>query len=184
MQLTKKELRKQLLAERRELEKSYREKRDVLIYNKLMSCPEIAAAKTILTYISTEIEVDTIRFIEKMLKSGKTVAVPKCEGRDMRFIRIESLSDLEKGAFGIPEPSDGEEIADFSDSVCITPALSFDEKGCRMGYGGGYYDRFSAKYTGVSIGICYEGFIREIITEEFDRPVNIIVTEEKVRYIH
>lgn len=184
MLLTKKELRKKLLKQRRELDKAYREERDVLIYNKLTELPEILTAKTVLTYISTEIEVDTIKFIEAMLKLEKTVAVPKCEGKEMRFIAINSLSDLEAGAFGIPEPKSGMKITDFSHSVCITPALSFDEKGFRMGYGGGYYDRFSEKYGGISIGICYEAFIGEIVTEEFDRPVNIVVTEESIRYIH
>ena len=100
----------------------------------------------------------------------------------MKFIKINSLSDLQPGAYGILEPKDGEEITDFTDSVCITPALSFDEKGYRLGYGGGYYDRFLADYTGVSVGICYEEFIGGIVTEEYDLPVDIVVTEEDIRY--
>ncbi len=184
MQLTKKELRKKLLNERRGLDISYRLERDIMIYNSLMEIPVIAEAETVFTYVSTEIEVDTILFIEAMLSFGLTVAVPKCEGKEMRFIAINSLADLQTGAFGILEPKGTEEITDYKRSVCITPALSFDEKGYRMGYGGGYYDRFLQNYTGTSIGICYEDFIGEIATEEYDLPVNIVVTEEKIRYIH
>ncbi len=184
MQISKKELRKQLLTERRGLDADYRLQRDILIYNKLMELPLIAEADTVFTYVSTETEVDTILFIEAMLSFGKTVAVPKCEGKKMRFIAIDSLADLETGAFGILEPKGDEEITDFRRSICITPALSFDEKGFRMGYGGGYYDRFLSEYTGTSIGICYEDFIGDIVTEEYDLPVKIVVTEEKIRYIN
>ena len=184
MLLSKKELRRELLARRRALDKAYRKEWDMLVYNKLTELPEILAADTILTYISTEIEVDTIAFIGKMIKSGKTIAVPKCEGKEMRFIKISGFDDLEKGAFGILEPKDGAEITDFKGSVCITPALSYDEKGFRMGYGGGFYDRFSLKYDGISVGICYESFMGEIPAEEFDKPVHIIVTDKKIRYIN
>ncbi len=183
MQMSKKELRKKLLAQRRELDKSYRLERDIMIYNSLIDLPELAEADTVLTYVSTEIEVDTVYLIDTLLRSGFTVAVPKCEGKTMRFIEIKSLADLETGAYGILEPKGNNEITDYSGSVCITPALSFSEDGFRIGYGGGYYDRFLSEYTGVSIGICYEKFIGKIVTEEYDLPVNIIVTEEKIRYI-
>ena len=86
MQITKKELRKQLLQKRRELDKSYRLERDILIYNNLIDLPELAEAETVLTYISTEIEVDTIYLAETLLRSGFTVAVPKCVGKEMKFI--------------------------------------------------------------------------------------------------
>ena len=182
MQVSKKELRKKLLTERRGLDINYRLQKDITIYNTLTELPLIAEAETVLTYVSTDIEVDTILFIEAMLDCGKIVGVPKCEGKTMRFIEIGSLSDLQSGSFGILEPKDGEEITDFSGSVCITPALAFNENGFRMGYGGGFYDRFLQNYTGISIGVCYEDFIREITTEEYDLPVDIVITEEKTRY--
>ncbi len=181
--MNKKELRKELLQRRRCMDETYRRNSDLLIYNNLMNCPEISAAEIILTYISTEIEVDTIKFIEKMLETGKTVAVPRCEGKDMRFIVIRDLNSLVKGAFGIPEPAGNEEITDFSRAVCITPALSFNRSGYRLGYGGGYYDRFSEKFDGISIGICYADFLGNIPVEKFDRPVKILVTEKETLYI-
>lgn len=180
----KKELRKQLLTQRRGLDINYRLERDIMIYNSLMELPVIAEAETVFTYVSSEIEVDTILFIEEMLNCGKTVAVPKCEGKEMRFYAIDSLADLDTGAYGILEPKDTEEITEYRRSVCITPALAFDKRGFRIGYGGGYYDRFLKNYTGVSVGICYEDFIRETVTEEYDLPVNIVVTEDKTRYMN
>lgn len=181
--MNKKELRKELLLRRRNMDETYRKNSDLMIYNNLMSCPEVSAAEVILTYISTEIEVDTKKFIEKMLETGKTVAVPRCEGKNMRFIVIRDLNSLVKGAFGIPEPAGNEEITDFSRAVCITPALSFNKNGFRLGYGGGFYDRFSEKFNGISIGICYNDFLGEIPLEEFDRPVNILITEKEIIHI-
>lgn len=184
MQINKKELRKELISRRKNMDKSYRVNSDEMIYNKLINCPEIINASVILTYISTEIEVDTIRFINEMLRLGKTVAAPLCEGKNMRFIKISSLNDLEAGAFGILQPKGNEEITDFSNSVCVTPALSFNKDGFRLGYGGGFYDCFSEKFSGISVGICYESFIGEIPLEEFDRPVDILITENEIKYIH
>ncbi|MBQ7835398.1 MAG: 5-formyltetrahydrofolate cyclo-ligase [Ruminiclostridium sp.] len=179
--MNKKELRKELLSRRRNMDKAYKQSCDNLIYHKLIGCAEIIAADTVLTYISTEIEVDTVKFIETMLKKGKTVAVPRCEGKNMRFIRINGFDSLKKGAFGILEPVGNDEVTDFKSSVCITPALSFNRDGYRLGYGGGYYDRFSADYSGIMIGICYEDFVDEIPVEEFDRPVSILITDKEMR---
>lgn len=182
--MNKKDLRRQLIQRRKDMDRNYRQECDILIYNKLISCPEILSAETILTYISTEIEVDTIKFIEKMLETGKTVAVPRCEGKNMRFIQIKSLGSLVKGAFGIPEPTGNDEITDFTNAVCITPALSFNSLGYRLGYGGGYYDRFSERFNGISVGVCYEDFMGEIPVEEFDKPVDILITDKEIRRIH
>lgn len=154
---------------------------DLLIYEKLKACPKIISAETVLVYISTEIEVDTIAFINEMLRQGKTVAVPKCEGKNMRFIKIKDLSDTVAGAFNIPEPKGNDGITDFNGSVCITPALSFNKDGYRLGYGGGYYDRFGKDYGGIMIGICYEDFIGDIPLENYDRKVHILITDKEIR---
>lgn len=179
----KKALRKELMEKRRLMDKSYRLNSCNMIYNNLISCQEIKNADTILTYISTDIEVDTIKFIDYLLESGKTVAVPKCEGKNMRFIKITGFNSLVKGAFGILEPTGSDEITDFKKTVCITPALSFDNDGYRLGYGGGFYDRFFEKFDGISVGICYDSFIGSVPKEEYDRSVDILVTESGIRYM-
>ncbi len=180
--MNKKELRKNLIGRRRAMDKSYKLNSDEMIYNNLTALPELSAAETVLTYISTEIEVDTIRLINYLLENGKTVAVPRCEGKNMRFIKICGFDSLIKGAYDIPEPVGDDEVTDFSGTVCITPALSYNEKGYRLGYGGGYYDRFGKKYNGITIGICYEDFVGEIPSEEHDQPVKILVTDKETRY--
>ncbi|MBQ8410261.1 MAG: 5-formyltetrahydrofolate cyclo-ligase, partial [Ruminiclostridium sp.] len=76
-----------------------------------------------------------------------------------------------------------DEITDFKETVCITPALSFDNDGYRLGYGGGFYDRFFEKFDGISVGICYDSFIGSVPKEEYDRSVDILVTESGIRYM-
>ena len=178
MQELKKALRSELVRRRREMDKAYRKNLDERIYNILKGIDGILNFDAYLIYASSAIEVDTRAFIEYLLSMGKTVAVPKCEGRNMHFLAISSLSELVTSKFGVDEPESGEEITDFNNTLCVTPALSFNEKGYRLGYGGGFYDRFFEKYNGIKLGICYEEFCGDIPTGEYDIPVDTVVTEK------
>lgn len=178
--MNKKELRTNLLQRRRSMDKISAKKSDGMIYNNIVRLPQVCAAENFLCYVSTEIEVDTRQLITALISGGKKVYAPRCKGKEMRFFRIADFSELKAGAFGIPEPTGSEEPDIFSASLCIVPALSFDENGYRMGYGGGYYDRFLRGYDGISVGICYDDFLGEIPREEHDLPVDILVTETKI----
>lgn len=177
MQELKKALRTELIHRRREMDKAYRKNLDEKIYNNLKGIDGILDFDAYLIYASSSIEVDTRAFIRYLLSMGKAVAVPKCEGKNMRFLLISSLSELIRSKFGVDEPTGGEEITDFKNTICITPALSFNEKGYRLGYGGGFYDRFFEKYDGIKLGICYEEFCGVIPTDGYDIPVDFVVTE-------
>ncbi len=176
----KKALREQLIRQRREMEKNVRQELNEKIYNNLMKLDAVQKCDTFFVYASSGIEVDTRRFITEMLAEGRTVAVPKCEGRYMRFLVISSLSELIKSRYGVDEPVSGTEISDLKNTVCIVPALRFDERGYRLGWGGGFYDRFLADYPGYSVGICYEQCCGEVPTDEFDLPVNVVITENGI----
>lgn len=182
MQELKKKLRSALIARRKAMEKGYREFLDEKIYNNLIGLDEVKNARIILTYASSEIEVDTNRLIDYALENRIIVAVPKCFGKDMKFLVIKSRDELVKSPFGVPEPKDGEEITDFSEAVCITPALSFDKNGYRLGYGGGFYDRFFENYNGLSIGICYGEFCGDIPLGSHDINVDRVITENGLFY--
>lgn len=178
----KKALRKELVALRRNMSENVREKLDERIYNNLMSLERVRNCGTFLVYASSPDEVGTRRFINAVLAEGKTVAVPKCVGRDMKFLVIGSLDELVRSRFGVDEPADGEEMTDFADTVCIVPALRFDANGYRLGWGGGFYDRFLAGYNGCSIGICYEECCGEVPRDRYDLPVDIVITENGITY--
>lgn len=164
------------------MDKCTKKKCDDLIHTKLMKLVSEKRPECVLCYISTEIEVDTVCFVNDLLSAGKAVYAPRCSGKEMKFIRFSDFSELKAGAYGILEPDGTEEFSVFeqsSGSLCIVPALSFSRDGFRLGYGGGYYDRFLKDYGGLSAGICYGDFIGYVPRESFDVPVQILITEKE-----
>lgn len=141
----------------------------------------------LMSYVSTEIEVDTSGIIKAALKDGKTVAVPRCvEGtRDMIFYVINSREQLEPGAFGVLEPNVSRcaELDSFEGAVCIVPALAYDMEGYRLGYGKGYYDRYLSAHKGLyNVGIEYCCCTAsKLVRGKFDVAADMIVTEKYVK---
>lgn len=160
-----------------------KQEKDEKIRARVMNLPEYKACKTVLCYVSTKAEVDTHKLIESVIADGKTVGVPYCvEGtRDMRFYKIGSINELKPRTFGVlePDPEESRLIVDFSDSICVLPGLAFDMAGFRLGYGGGYYDRFlSRNYSGVTVGICYsECTLTSLRHGRYDMACDMLVTD-------
>jgi len=154
---------------------------DRAIFERVISLVQYRECRHLFTYVSCKSETDTIRLIKKALSDGKRVSVPKCADRHtMEFYEIHSLDDLEKGAFGIPEPKTDicRKTETGFPALCIVPALCFDRNGYRTGYGGGYYDRFLADFKGTSVGICYSVCVcSECPKDIYDISVDILVTE-------
>ena len=102
----------------------------------------------------------------------------------MEFYYIRGLEELEPGTFGVLEPVPGRSVrmTDFSSGLCLVPALCYDWRGYRLGYGKGYYDRFLAGFGGHMIGVCYSDCIRRKLPHgRFDRPVELLVTDRYLR---
>ncbi len=181
----KKQMRSSCKEARRSMDKTLKASSDKKIQNKLLNLFAVREADVVLTYVSTPIEVKTLDFITALLEQGKSVAVPKClnDKGDMDFFLINSLDDLEDGFFGVrePNPEASKRAIPTENSVCVVPAFLFDEKGYRLGYGKGYYDRFLSKFEGKTVGICYEENIRDSLMHgKYDRPVALIVTEKRI----
>ncbi len=135
------------------------------------------SAKTIYGYLPYNQEVRTVPMLQRALEDGKRVAVPKCYGDEMRFIYLEDLSQVEKGYCGIPEPIADGPVADDKTALVLMPGLAFDREGHRIGYGGGFYDKFLAQEPEhPTLALCY-GFqmVEHLETEEFDVPVNTVL---------
>ena len=176
----KKALRKEFSALRKSLKN---EARDAGISARLLSLSKIKAADTVLLYASFGSETDTWGPAEKLLASGKVTAFPKSgENGIMTFHKVTDLSQLSDGKYGIKEPDTSLPFPEITaDTVCIVPGLAFTEKGGRLGYGGGFYDRFLAAHPGVCrIALAYEGMLTaELPLMPHDLRVDIIVTEER-----
>ena len=134
-------------------------------------------AETIYGYLPYNQEVRTVPMLQQALLDGKKVAVPKCYGDEMRFIYLDDLSKVEKGYCGIPEPIADEPIADDQTALVLMPGLAFDPQGHRMGYGGGFYDKFLEKEPGhPTLALCYDfQMLDHLETEAHDIPVDTVL---------
>ncbi|MBR3900894.1 MAG: 5-formyltetrahydrofolate cyclo-ligase [Ruminococcus sp.] len=180
--MTKKELRKYFMEIRKAA--SCRES-DALIFQRLKELDIFDNADTVLIFASHRSEPSTWEFAQYLLDKGISIAYPKC-GDDgvMTFFKVKTLDKLHIGKYGIPEPEGSiMDIPQITDkTVCIVPGLAFTVDGRRIGYGGGYYDRFLSKYPSImTIAPIYEKCIAEDIpTLEHDIKVKAIVTEERM----
>lgn len=182
MNLTKKDLRNIVYTRRNELNKGIKSDWDIEILKKLLQNEFYKKADVIFTYISFGGEVDTIKFIEKALSDGKTICVPRVISKKegMEAYEISSLNDLEKGFYGILEPKgESKFISPLHIDLIVMPGVAFDKANGRIGYGGGFYDRFLKRVTAetIKIALAYTFQIFDSIpTEEFDEKADFIIT--------
>ncbi len=182
----KKTLRKKYSALRKELKSDVR---DNTITADVLSLKQVINADLVLLYASFGSEISTWKLAEQLISMGKTVAFPRCgENGHMTFHIITDLSQLKSGAAGkynIREPESSLPQPHTSDvTVCIVPGLAFTEYGGRLGYGGGFYDRFLAEHPYIrTIALAYEGMIADDLPVlEHDFTVDMIITEERTFY--
>ncbi|MBM7701530.1 5-formyltetrahydrofolate cyclo-ligase [Bacillus iocasae] len=142
-------------------------------------------AKTIGVTISRGREVATNEIIKKAWDEGKHVVVPKCNPKEnvMTFYEITSFSQLETVYFGLQEPIVQKTKKYFPNQIdlIIAPGIVFDQNGYRIGYGGGYYDRYLAEFNGEVIALAFSlQVVEEVPYEEHDLPVKALVTEQGI----
>ena len=142
-------------------------------------------AHTIGVTISTHPEIETKGIIERAWKEGKNIVIPKCEPRakQMEFYRYQPNTILESVYSGLKEPlpDKGNKIDSHKIDVMVVPGLVFSTAGYRIGFGGGYYDRYLTSFDGIKISLAFTMQIREDIpVEEFDIPVDYLFTEQGV----
>lgn len=184
--LEKQRLREERLAAREVLSEQERSVLDDRITQKLLATFEYAEATTVLTYVSVSSEVSTRMFIERALRDGKAVAVPRClPGHCLEFVAIVSLEQLVAAPFNLLEPA--KELPALTEdqknnSICIVPALLVDTKGYRLGYGAGFYDRFLSTYPGKKICLAYQQNLSQTMLPHtaFDVAVDVVITESDV----
>ena len=155
---------------------------DRSILHNLIELPEYEKAKRVFIYYSMGKEVNTHRLIEGALRSDKQVFLPKTGGNGlMTFHAFREGDALVHVRMNIPEPEESTpEAAPEVDDIIIVPAMVYDLEGYRLGYGGGYYDRFLAGCEAFSVGLCRDRMLMTALPrEEHDVPVNCVVTETK-----
>ncbi|MBQ9745244.1 MAG: 5-formyltetrahydrofolate cyclo-ligase [Clostridia bacterium] len=181
----KTEIREYYLAKRRALEESVRAERNEKICKNMLASATFRYADVLLMYYPKSDEIDIRPIAEAALAAGKKIAFPRCNPADhtMIFHYISSFDELEPGSYNIMEPAADAPAFALADAetcnvACIVPAVVFDKKGFRIGYGGGYYDRYLAGFRGTKVGFAYRDFIVNSVPHgRFDLTVDVMITE-------
>ena len=176
----KQRLRRTIRALEESLSPRYLEESGRTIAARLLAMPEYRAAGTVFCFAGFGREVDTRPILEDALSAGEVLCLPLCVGSgQMELRQVSGLARLSPGAFGIPEPPADSPAAQVDEvDFAILPCVTCDHAGRRLGRGGGYYDRFLARYRGGTVLLCREKLIREEIpVEPHDFPVPWVLTE-------
>lgn len=181
----KRVLRKRIKKKIANLPDEYCRRADEQICRYAVSLPEFEEAGTVFCYVGTAEEIDTGFILKKALEEGKRLGVPRCVSKGiMKVYEIRSLDELEEGHYGIMEPGEGcrciepEEI-----ELAFVPCLTCSRDGMRLGYGGGYYDRYLEQTQCVKVVLCRKKLMEEDIpTEEHDKKMDIVISEEEILF--
>lgn len=176
MKLTKKEYRAAIRSRKREMTPEDITLRSHALCRQVLNSDAYRSAQTLYGYLPFNQEVQTMPLLQQALSEGKQVALPKCYGTEMRFVLVSDLSRIQRSAFGAPEPVDDSPLAADKNALVIVPGLAFDRRGYRIGYGGGYYDRFlSREPDHPTIALCYDFQVVDRLPADLhDIPVDTV----------
>ena len=179
--MDKKALRREIGEKKRGLTAAEIEARSAVLAERLFETPQYRACRSLYAYLSFNQEVRTDPIIRRAWADGKRVAVPKVIGKGMVFIWIDSFDNLApQGAYNITEPIGDGPVADDATALVLMPGLAFDPEGHRVGYGGGFYDRFLEREPGHPlVALCYDFQMYDHLeVEVHDIPVETVITDK------
>lgn len=180
--MDKQQIRAMIRSKKRAMTPEQIEKASRVLTASFLRTSQYRNARSIYGYLPFNQEVDTHALLLRALRDGKRVALPKIYGDVMRFVWIEDLDAVQKAGIGCPEPVADSPLADDPEALVLLPGLAFDLQGGRMGYGGGFYDRFLAGESHPTVALCY-GFqlLPQIPLEEHDLRVTCIISTDEWR---
>ena len=178
--LDKKALRREIGAKKRAMSAEEIERASARLAEKFFQTELYRQAKAIYGYLSYNQEVRTEPILRRAQADGKRVAVPKVYGDEMRFLWLDDLQQVAPGAYGIPEPIADGPVAMDETALVLMPGLAFDPEGHRLGYGGGFYDRYLADQPNHPLVALYYRFqlLDHLETEAHDVPVDLVVCDD------
>lgn len=185
--LEKKDLRSRVRRRLTDIAPEELERSDTALFEKFLALPQVAEAKTIFAFWGIPgKEPDTAKLIAELVNRGKRIGLPRMlPGHQMEVREYSPARPLVPVAFGISEP--GEDcplISKEEIDLILVPAVCYDRAGYRLGFGGGYYDRWLERFEGFRVGLCRECVLQDKVpTEAHDSRVDVLLTEEeKLRF--
>ena len=175
----KSKLRKQILQEMKAVPQKKKIAMDQALTERFLNHPVYQEAKVVASYLSFPHEFQTQGLIDQALKDGKKVLIPKTypKGR-MEFV-VYHPQQLKKTSFGLLEPQGDLKVVDASQIDLIhVPGLAFTREGYRIGYGGGYYDRYLENFAGQTMSTIYPCQIQTFNPDSHDIPVQEVLIYE------
>lgn len=178
--MTKNELRQEHLNIRKQMTQDEVQDKSSLLVKRLIAQKWFVEAELIFCYKAFNNEVT----LTELMGLDKTIALPQVvDATTMVFRSVNDTTQFVKSSYGVLEPVDGPVVEVTEQSVILMPGACFDLKGNRIGYGGGYYDRYlhSQTYQGKRVGVCYNHQISKTLlpSESYDVPVDAIITESR-----
>lgn len=175
--MDKTQLRQAIRQRKRAMTEAEIQQRSAALGRLFAACPAYQSARTIYGYLPYNQEVRTVPMLRQALADGKRVAVPKVYGEEMKFIYLEDLTQVAKGYAGIPEPIADGPVAQDETALVLMPGLAFDPQGHRIGYGGGFYDKFlAAEPSHPTLALCYAfQMLPHLETEPHDIAVDTVL---------
>ena len=181
MQATdKKALRKALLAARLAIPPAEKQTLDQILCQRLAAHERFLHADALLAYLPMRGEPDLRALFDVAKTHGIPIFLPRCETDGMRFLRYNAPDELTPDRFGIPSPpSTADEAAPTARTLCLVPGLAAGRDGTRLGYGGGFYDRFLPHFNGFALFALYERFVHDTLPHEaHDELISHVITEK------
>lgn len=175
--MDKKELRNFIRQRKRAMTEAQIQEKSQRLMELFCASDAYCKASAIYAYLPYNQEVRTVPMVQQAWADGKRVAVPKIYGEEMKFLWITDMSQVDTGYCGIPEPIADEPIADDPNALVLMPGMAFDPQGHRIGYGGGFYDRFLEQEPNhPTLALCYDfQMLPHLDTEEHDIPVDSVI---------
>lgn len=177
----KEALRAQVRLREEALTPEERRESDRALCRQFLSHPRVARAETLLLFAGMGLEVDTRPLLEALERQGKRLYLPRCLPGGALEARRYDPRRLVRHRYGMLEPDEGCEEVDKAElDLILVPALCYDRRCFRLGRGGGYYDRYLAGYTGVTLGLCRQALLWDAVpVEPWDRGVDVVLTERE-----
>ncbi len=179
--MTREEIRACVKKRREDASKIQAAELSARICERIVAMAEYLKAKRILCYAALPDEVQTGGLLREILRSGRSLYLPRTRGSNLEVAHVTADTKLERGAYGVPEPVT-DELADISDvDLVLAPGVAFDREGNRLGYGKGYFDRLLKDCACPKVGLAYEMQMVDHVPEhQGDVPMDKVVTEERI----